>query len=161
LIVNGDRVFEQDSDDYFPLGLETLVTAMVDPRQVLRAFRQEDRAYTKANGASTEDGVVCYAPDHKGCSKLGHGLFEVVGSAGHSVDFTDYRDFHGKRVARILLYVYDPGDSLRADITELSDLKKTKKSLFTIKQETPKEKRIRNVVLPAAELRSLGVETPE
>jgi hypothetical protein len=29
LIVNGDMVLEDDSDDYFPLGLQTLATAVV------------------------------------------------------------------------------------------------------------------------------------
>src|SRR5437879_3863126 len=30
LIVNGDRIFEEDSDDYFPLWSQTLVRAMLD-----------------------------------------------------------------------------------------------------------------------------------
>jgi hypothetical protein len=34
LIVNGDQVFELDSEDYFPLGIQTLVTAMVDPKSL-------------------------------------------------------------------------------------------------------------------------------
>src|SRR5580693_9613963 len=43
LIVNGNKVFEEDSADYFPLGIQTLVTAMVDPRPVLDAVRPGDR----------------------------------------------------------------------------------------------------------------------
>lgn len=31
LIVNGKAIYEKDSDDYIPLGLETLVTAMIGP----------------------------------------------------------------------------------------------------------------------------------
>jgi Gram-negative bacterial TonB protein C-terminal len=161
LVVNGSRVFEQDSDDYFPLGLQTLAVAMVDPRPVLQGFRPGDTLLTKANGASTEDGVVCYSPDRRLCSKGPYGLREVVGSAGHSVDFTDYRAFHGKRVARLLAYVRGPGDSLNAEVTELSELKDPKERLFSIDQPTVTEKRIRSMFLPEAELRSRSVEAPD
>jgi hypothetical protein len=56
VIVNGDKVFEEDSDDYFPLGVHTLVTAMVDPVPVVGAIRMGDQVMTKANGASDESG---------------------------------------------------------------------------------------------------------
>jgi hypothetical protein len=46
LIVNGDKVFEQDSENYFPLGIQTLVTAMVDPKPVLAAVRPGDQVMT-------------------------------------------------------------------------------------------------------------------
>src|SRR5215470_5431557 len=51
LVVNGDKVFEEDSNPYFPLGLQTLVTAMVDPKPIIAALRPGDRVQTKANGA--------------------------------------------------------------------------------------------------------------
>src|SRR6266567_1055477 len=47
LIVNGDKVFDQHSDDYFPLGLDTLATAMVDPQKILATYRPGDRLLTK------------------------------------------------------------------------------------------------------------------
>ena len=61
LVVNGDKVSEEDSEDYSPIGLQTLVTAMVDPKPILDAWRPGDRALTKANGASREsgEGVLC------------------------------------------------------------------------------------------------------
>jgi hypothetical protein len=161
LIVNGDRAFEQDSDDYFPLGLQTLVTAMVDPRPVLVAVRPGDALLTKANGASQESGVVCFGGNNKLCSTAPYGLREIVGAAGHAVTFTDYRDFKGKRVARLLFNNQGVGAPLMAQVTELKELKNPDESLFSIGDPTPKEYQIRSVLLPEAELRSLALEMLE
>ena len=38
LIVNQDKVFEENSDDYFPVGLRSLVAAMVDPDSRVNAL---------------------------------------------------------------------------------------------------------------------------
>jgi hypothetical protein len=43
VIVNRDMVLEQDSDDYFPLSLQTFVTAIFDPQRLLAAIKPEDR----------------------------------------------------------------------------------------------------------------------
>jgi hypothetical protein len=160
LIVNGDQLFEQDSDDYFPLWSQTLVTAMVDPKPVLDAFRPGDRLLTKASGASDESGRVCFS-GNKMCMVGRYGLQESVGAPGHSVDFMDYRDFHGKRVARLLIYHVDPGDSYRAEVTALKDLKNPDPSLFSIAQPTLRNQQIRSVILPEAELRNLALEPLE
>jgi hypothetical protein len=161
LIVNGNKVFEQDSDSYFPLGLETLVTAMVDPKPLLDAYRPGDTLLTKANGASDESGLICYDPGHKLCARSFIGLMETVGAAGHSVEFSSYQDFDGKRIARRLVYMVSVGDFLTAQITDLEEPRHPKKSLFAIRRPTPREKQIRSVTLEEAELRSLAVEKPE
>jgi len=160
LIVNGDRVFEQDSEDYFPLWSQTLVTAMVDPGSVLDAWRLGDRAVTKENGGADESGKMC-SPDKKMCFATRFGLLESVDAAGHSVDFTDYRDFHGQRVARLLFYKVDPGDSYKAEVTELKDLKNADPKLFSVEQPTSKSQQIRSVILPEAELRGLALQPVE
>lgn len=43
LIVNSDKVFDQHSKVYFPLGLATLTTVMVDPTPILAAYQPGDR----------------------------------------------------------------------------------------------------------------------
>src|SRR5947209_8326003 len=130
LIVNGDKVFEQDSDDYFPLGIQTLVTAMVDPKAILNAVRPSDRVMTKANGASDESGKMCYPPNSKMCAVSRHGLTESLGGPGRSVDFTDYQKFMDKPVARTLIYHLDMGDSLQAHINTLGEFKKYDETKF-------------------------------
>ena len=157
LIVNGDKIFEQDSDDYLPLAIQVLTTAMVDPRPIIAAFRPGDIARTKANGASDESGKVCFG---KMCLKGGNGLVETVAAPGRSVTFTDYRPFKNKRVARQLSYQIDPGDSYQAHVTTLGELT-SDDAQFAIPEHTPKEKQIRCVVLAEAELRTLALQPTE
>jgi hypothetical protein len=161
LIVNGDKVFEANSENYFPLGLQTLVTAMVDPKPLLDAYRPGDLLQTKANGASDESGRTCYDTAHKICGKGSYGLREFVGAAGHSVDLMSYKDFHGKRIAHRFVYTASAGDYLTAEMTDLTKLTHPDASLFAISEPTAPEKQIRSVILPEAELRSLTVEQPE
>jgi hypothetical protein len=161
LVVNGREVFEQDSDDYFPIRLQTLVTAIVDPKPTIDALRLGDRIQTKANGASDEDGLVCFDDKRRMCLRFSTGLTESLGAAGHSVQFTDYRKFRGKRIARILTDTVSPGDSLHAQVTELDELKNPDQSLFSISRPTPREKQLRTVLVPETELRSQAVEMHE
>jgi hypothetical protein len=160
-IMNGVRVFEDNSDDYFPLWSQTLVTAMVDPNSVLDAFRPGDRLITKANGGADESGKICFSPPSKMCFIGRSGLQESVGAAGHSVDFTSYKDFHGKRVARLLVYHVDPGDSYRAEVTELRDLKNPDQNLFSIPETTTDSQLTRSLILSEAELRSMALQSTE
>jgi hypothetical protein len=158
LIVNGDQVFEQDSDDYFPLGIQVLATAMVDPKSILGALRLGDQVLTKANGASDESGRICFSPNSKMCLNSPYGLSESVSAPGRSVDFADYHEFEGKRVARLLTYHVDPGDSLQARVMTLGELKSSDEGQFSIVDPTPLEKQIRSEVLPEADLRGLPQE---
>ena len=161
LIVNGDKVFEQDSDDYFPLGIQTLVTAMVNPEPVLDAARPGDRVMTKANGAADESGKTCFGANSSMCITSHSGLTETVGGEGRRVDFMEYEKFKEKRVARVLIYHIDPGDSLQSRITTLGELKNTDEEQFLIQDPTPKQRQIRSVVVSEAELRALALEPTE
>lgn len=161
LIVNGGKVFEHDSDDYFPLWSQTLVTALVDPKPVLDALMPGDKLLTIANGGADPAGRVCLPPPSKVCFPLRYGVMESVKAAGHSVDFTDYREFHGKKVARVLIYHVDPGDDCQAQVTELNDLKKPDENLFSIAPTNSENQRIKSVILPESELRSMALEPME
>jgi len=158
LIVNGDKVFEQDSDDYFPLGIQVLVMAMVDPSSIVEALRPGDRVLSKANGGADESGKICFPPTFKVCGTSTHGLLETVDAPGRSVDFTDYRKFKGSQVARLLTYHIDPGDSLKARITTLGELNSQDEEPFSIAEPTSVQKQIRDVVLPESELRDLALQ---
>jgi len=161
LIVNGDKVFEEDSNDYLPLGIQTLVTAMVDPLPILSAVGTGDQVMTKANGASDESGKMCFGPDSKICAKSRYGLTESVHAPGHSVDFADYQPFQGKRIARRLIFRIDPGDSLQARVTTLGQLTSHDEERFSIAEPTPKEKQIQSVALIESDLRELALQPLE
>ncbi|HUJ30452.1 MAG TPA: hypothetical protein VLY23_04180 [Candidatus Acidoferrum sp.] len=161
LIVAGNKVFEQDSGDYFPLWLRTLATAMVDPKPVLDAFRPGDIVLTKASGASDESGKACFPDRPKLCVTHPFGLWEMVGAAGHSVTFTKYEKFHGKRVARLLIYKVSAGDSYRVQVTELSDLNKSDAKLFSVPQPTPPSQQLRSATISEEELRNQALQPLE
>ena len=158
LIVNGNKVFEANSGDYFPLGLQTLVTTLVDPKPLIDAYKPGDLLLTKANGASDESGRMCYDAARKICGTNSLGLREFVGAAGHTVDLMNYKDFHGKRIARRLVYTASAGSYLTAEVTDLTKLSHPEASLFAISEPTAPGMRMSNVILPEAELRGLAVE---
>ncbi len=161
LIVNGEKASEQDTGSYFLLGLRTLVTAMVDPRPIIAAIRPGDTFRTKANGLSKESGAVCFDGTMRACTMSPGGLHETVGAAGHSVEFTDYRDFHGKRIARRLTYEASLGDFMTATVTELKELKNPDPDLFAIDHPTDPAKQIHIVTLDQSALMNLATEKPE
>ncbi len=161
VVVNGDQIFEHDSDNYFPVELHALATAMVDPKPLLEEYKPGGVLLTKANGASTESGTTCFDPNHKMCVMHAFGLKETVGVPGHTVDFLDYKPFHEKRIARRLIFTVSVGDYLTAEVTELEDLKDPGDSLFAIPSTTPRELRIVSATLEESELRSLAVEAPQ
>jgi hypothetical protein len=152
LIVNGDKVFEQDSDEYFPLGLQTLATALVDPRPILELWRPGNQLITKANGGSDESGKTCFGNKSALCLISRTGLTEIVETSGHAVTFSDYREFKNKRVARLVSVKIDQGDRFQAQVTELKELKKVDDSLFEIATPTPKENQLQSVVVSQKEL---------
>jgi hypothetical protein len=161
LIVNGDKVFEQDSDDYFPLGLQTFAMALVDPQPILNSWRAGDQLLTKANGAADESGRVCFGGKSTMCIINGAGLTEIVGTPGHTVTFSDYRKFEGRRVARTVTYQIDRADSLNARVTELKEWRSADEGLFAIADATPKAKLIQSAVVTQAELSTQALQPLE
>ena len=156
LIVNGDRIYEEDSEDYFPLALQTLATALINPNPVLASWRQGDELITKSNGNADESGNVCVTADI--CAKSNFGLTETVGSKGHSVTFMDYQNFEGVRVARSLECKIDRGDSLQAHVIELSKMAQVDESLFRIPRGKPKSTPIQSVMVNESDLRQQALQ---
>jgi len=161
LVVNGSKVFETDSDSYIPLGIETLVANMIDPTPLLDAYRAGDRVLTKANGASDESGILCFDSTHRACLRTPYGLMESVEVPGHKSEFTSYQSFHGKRIARRLVYTVSMGDFMTAEVTKLEDLKHPEATLFAVDKTTRAEDRIRVASLEEPELRALARKSPE
>ncbi|MGB7071408.1 MAG: energy transducer TonB [Candidatus Sulfotelmatobacter sp.] len=154
-------MFEQDSSDYLPLAIRVLTSAMISPQIVLDSYRPGDFERTKANGLADESGKICFSANGKMCGMSRNGLAEFVGAAGRSLEFTDYRKFKGERVARLLIYRIDPGDSWQARVNTLGELQKHDESGFKIKNPTEKPNQIRAVVVEETELRGLAQQPLE
>jgi hypothetical protein len=166
LVVNENDVYDDHSDDYVPLAIETLVTAMTDPKPLLATVRPGDTVLTKANGAADESGVLCFGPAQKGsqtqlCTKTAMGLREIVHAPGHPIEFSQYEEFSGKRVARVLVTSPEVGVTFTARITELIRMKHADAKLFEIPHPTPAGQQLRTAAFPEAELRSILPEAHE
>ena len=86
------------------------------------------------------------------CGVSRYGLTESLGGPGRSVDFMDYQEFNDKRVARTPIHHLDAGDSLQAHVNTLGEFRKYDDAKFSIAEPTPRQKQIRSVVVPEAEL---------
>lgn len=161
VIVSGATRFESDSDDYFPLALQTLVSAMFDPKPLLAEYRPGDMVLTKANGQSSESGLFCFDAQHKYCLMSRYGLLESVSAAGHSIELMSYEKFDGKRVARRLVYTVSPGNAATvALVTELEKLKSPDENLFRPNPGSAGNAPIKIEDLSQEELMSLAVDKP-
>jgi len=161
MVVNGEKVFEHDSTHYFPLGLWSIVTAMLDPKQIIAKLDPADQVRTKANGLSRESGITCFDANHRMCMSNPWGLDEFVGGAGHSIEFNDYHPFAGERIARRLVYLVSAGDFMTARVTDLQVLKDMDDRLFAVDLPTAPSQRIQVVTLGQEALMNLVTEKSE
>lgn len=162
LVVNGTQVFEQDSDDYFPVSLQVLVTAMTDARSLIESLGPGDRILTKANGG-TKPPPICEHFNPRSsvgmemiCRQGPYKDMESIGSTTQSVSFADYQDFKGRKVARLLIRA-----TQIVHVNELTELKDPDRKMFAIESPTPIEKQLRVVMLKEAELRSHAMQPLE
>jgi TonB family protein len=167
IIVNGDKIFEKDSDDYLPLHLETLILAMVDPKPLLNTLRTGDRVEAQANGGRKIPPFCAkLRPGDEGRFAVVCGLgpfkeTETIGAPGHPVMLADYQKFRDSKVARLLITVPEIGVSWRADVLKLDELKHPDPNLFAIVDPTAKQKQMNTAFLSEAELRALAIEKSE
>jgi hypothetical protein len=172
LVVNADRISEQDTGDYFPWWLNDLVTAIFDPLPMLDEIRKVNTLLQKPSGA--ERSTTCARLQTKVgtppaensafpvfCFEGSHGLLDSVFTPGYDAEFKDYWDFKGKRIARRLVIDPEPGTTIEAKLTEVSELKSPQEPMFAINQPTPSGERIKSVRVSEATARALSLLTPD
>jgi hypothetical protein len=120
-----ERFYEKDSAQYVPLILQTLTTAMLDPKPIVDAVQEGDRVLTKSNGAVDESGVSCIDAQRRICFRDPAGLKETVAASGHAVTFGNYEQFGHKRIARVITNAPRLGEDLYTlTVTELKAIDK-------------------------------------
>jgi hypothetical protein len=164
LIVNGDAVSEQDTGDYFPLWLNQLATAMLDPLPMLAALKDPSLKITTLQGG--ENSNTCADLRSRVdrwtvCFEGSHGLLNSFFTKGYAVEFKDYKKFGEKRVARRLTTDPEPGTHLEAHITELTELNQPDEQMFAIPHPTPPKEQIRSAQLDEDTFRSLLISSTE
>jgi TonB family protein len=172
LIVNGDTLSERNSGDYYPWWLRNLVTAIFDPLPMLPALLQSKAQIPKPN--RSENATSCARFESKSgvppvqisafsvfCFEGSHGLLTSVVTPGYGAEFKDYRSFQEKRIARRLALNPEPGTTIEARVTELSELARPDASLFAVELPTPERERLKSVLVSEVTFRGLIMDTPD
>jgi hypothetical protein len=172
LVVNGNKTSEQNKGDYFPWWLSDLVTAIFEPLPMLDQLKQVNAQMQKPLGS--EHSTVCprlqvkvgMPPAENSaflvfCFEGSHGLLDSVVTPGYDVLFKDYESFKGKRVARRLVIDPEPGTTIEARVTDLSELKSPEEAMFVIDQPTPSSERLKSMRVTEGAARSLALATPD
>jgi len=164
LVVNGDAVSEKDTGDYFPFWLNELVTAMFDPLPMLDALKKANSQLPKPQGsansttcadfqARVDRWVICFEGEH--------GLLSSVFTKGYAVELKEYKNFGDKRVARRIVTNPEPGTTIEAHITELTELTQPDDQMFTVQEITPPAERIVSMRIDENTFRKLSLGSTE
>jgi len=167
MIVNGDKVSEQNQGGYFPWWLDDFVVAMFQlappeirelktPLPDLQALGDElakNLPYhpsmrietTKQCAGSTQH--VGIAPVENKivtsvCFQYPSGLLEHVVSPLFSAESSDFHNFGGKSVARTISLTPEPGTKIEARVTELSEWKDPDEAMFAVSVSANPQDRI-------------------
>jgi TonB family protein len=158
LIVNGDRINEQDTGDYYPLWLKEFITGIFDPVPNAEQWNQLNAKITQITLPNGQRSEPCARVKFKIGSDTvkndafsnvcfdGNGLLKFFGSPGYSMEFHDYERF-GKKLMIARRYQNDPepGTEIVANVVLLEELKKSDPSLFSIVESTALESRLESV----------------
>jgi outer membrane biosynthesis protein TonB len=171
LVVNGGKVSEKLTGDYYPFWLRDLVTALFDPLPMvdqLRAMRgqleiPEDSA--KSNSCLNMQFKVGVAPAQNSliyafCFGGKGGLLQAVLTPGYKAQFADYQPFRKQMAARTIKAEFAPGLSLTARVTELAELSSVDEKLFAIETATPTAEPMKTSQVGEDSARLLALNTP-
>jgi len=135
VVVDGKKT-ERDEGDYFPLWLNSFVTAIVDP--------VPDAAAWMATGSSIEQITMPNGDKSDACARAkssigtgtratdafsnvcfdGQGRVKFYGSPRYGMEFHDYRSFGKKQIAHQFADDPEPGTHLMGEVTRLEELPK-------------------------------------
>jgi hypothetical protein len=171
LIVNGDKVSEKLTGDYYPFWLHDLVTALFDPLPMVDQLKlmqgqleiPEDSA--KSNSCVNMQVKVGIAPVQNSvglafCFGGRGGLLQAVVTPGYKALFDNYLPFKRKMVARTIKAEFAPGLVIAAKVTDLTDLPSPDEKLFTIEAPTPATDKMKTIQVTENTTRALALNTP-
>lgn len=172
LIVNGEKVSEQNTGDYYPFWLHDLVTAIFEPlpmlEQVKRLQGKVDIPYDSTQSSAclnvqTRSGVppAQSTLQLSFCFRGRDGLLKAVSTPGYRAEFQDYKPFGKKQVARRILISPRPGTTIAAEILALQAITKQDEQLFVVDQPTPPPQTLKSVEVGEDTARRIIVDAPE
>jgi hypothetical protein len=167
-ILNGDKVSEKNQGDYYPRWLENFVLAVLNPVPMVKNFRgrggpvilgpsitnsclrRDDRP-----GNITDDmtwGIICFSGSEPHLAS--------VLTMNVNLDFTDWRGFGKKQIARSVetsVLDYKP---IKGRLTVLEELKRPDDAMFAVSSPTPVNERIATAFVSTLKEESLIEAAP-
>ncbi|MGC2743500.1 MAG: energy transducer TonB [Candidatus Angelobacter sp.] len=171
LIVNGDKVSENLTGDYYPFWLHDMVTALFDPLPMVDQLKlmqgqmeiPEDSA--KSNSCLSMQFKVGTAPAQNTvgsafCFGGKGGLLQAVATPAYKAQFADYQPFKKKMVARTIKAGFAPDLVLTAKVTQLAELPTSDEKLFAVDTPTPSTEQMKTMQVTEDSTRALALNTP-
>jgi Gram-negative bacterial TonB protein C-terminal len=187
IVVNGEMVSEQNQGDYFPLWLNDFIIAIFElaPPQIreskavlpdLAGFQKEaaKKLPPALRGLRLDTGTQCVRNQESAgippvqntvfvsvCFENPPGLLKSVSSPGFLAEFSDFKEFQGKNVARKISQEPEPGTKIEARITELTELKSPDPAIFSIQTPSAMQERVARARVSEGVARGLLLTPPE
>lgn len=167
-IVNGTKVMERDSGDFYPRWLETFVDAILDPIPIIENFR-------------ARAGFVILGPQVTSCLQRddrpggitdqmtwGHICFrgaaphlESVLTMNYGIEFADWKQFGQKEIARTYKTDVLGYEEVVAHLTTLEELTGVSDEFFAIQAPSPPDRQIRTAFVSTQKEESLVESAPK
>lgn len=162
MVVNGDKLLEKDTGDYFPWWLRDMITAMFDPTASLeipdhvspRAAKPLDPRISSlctTVNTSIDRWSICFEPRRTLLTSI------YSNHTGYGAEFKNFEGFGKKQVPRHIVFNPESGTTIEATITQLDKLQQMDEKMFAIEKSTPPQDRITSVRISEDALRNLSL----
>lgn len=163
LVVNGDRISEHLTGDYYPNWLRTIVAAIFDPGAALtEGFGLSHASMLKGEKFCQRftfmAGIAPVSNNVSSSFCLDDGLLVFVDKPGYEVAYKNYGYFARKYVAYTVSETIDPGAVVEATIDTLTELKSPDDAMFAFQDASAPLQTIR---ADEQTLRSLAASAPD
>ena len=163
-VVDGAKILETNSEDYFPIEALKLIEEVVNPipplDRVLRSVREGEVRHILG---TTHVDWVTWGSDGTVRKSIGaglilrkDGLLDYGGERDWGGEFSSYSGFHGKQIARMLIE-----GGTRADVVKMEDLQDADREKLNVTSSTPLPNQIRTVLVAEEALRKQVASHPE
>ena len=175
VIVNGDDRYEKNDGEYFPVGMQTIAQALVQPIPdwLMDGLKQSkvkldlyggklaktnicDGDLEKIGAGHAQNQIyveVCFSGEKQSISTVRYPFYDV--------SLEDRQAFGSYYVARHIKVGENGGTKWEATVDDLSQIKEVDESLFKLPEVTPKEKQFKLLELSEDQFREHFRKLPE
>jgi hypothetical protein len=162
ITVNGDKILEKNSGDYFPWWLNNALTAIFTPLPGVdvsspagsyagKSLNTKVTSVCTNTQTTTDRWSFCFDP-HRNLLTSAFNL-----STDYGAEFKDFAPFGKKQVPRRIVFNPEHAITIEVKITELERLQQPDEQMFAIEQSTPVDERITRVRVSEDTVRKMAL----